>query len=74
VSAPERIGPHGLVEPFEPRPRILPPEVIEMYRYILDRETPASLRPDFVAEEKRRAALLIAMHEIALQQAKRGVS
>jgi len=68
------IGPHGLVVPFDPKPRILPLDIIEIYRYILDREAPAFLRLDFVAEEKRRAALLIAMHEIAVQQAGQGAS
>jgi hypothetical protein len=74
VSAIERLGPHGLVEPFEPKPRILDPEGLELMRYIVTREPPAELRPEFVAEERRRAELLIAMHEIAVEEAKRGTS
>ncbi|MEP7049466.1 MAG: hypothetical protein ABJB12_03895 [Pseudomonadota bacterium] len=70
----QEIGTHGLVEPFEPVPKLLPLEVVEIYQHIIDRETPAYLahRPEFVAEERRRAKLLLELHEIAMEQEQPG--
>ena len=64
----EQLGPHGLVVPFDPKPRVLPIEVVELYQWLIDRETPEFLKGDLEheAEVKRRARLLIALHDEAI--------
>jgi hypothetical protein len=61
---------HTLAGPFEPKLEVLDPEVLDLTRWVATRyaDTPNML------ELRRRAELVLAMHEIAMQQAKRGAS
>lgn len=73
MSAHDRLGAHGFVEPFEPKPRIMPTDVVELYQHILE-NPPADLRPAFVAEERRRIEVLLALHDVATAQSKASAS
>jgi hypothetical protein len=61
---------HTLAGPFEPRLQVLEPEVLELTQWVATRyaDTPNML------ELRRRAELVLAMHEIAMQRAKSGAS
>ncbi|HTA90912.1 MAG TPA: hypothetical protein VK745_15080 [Polyangiaceae bacterium] len=69
MSQVENVGPHGMLEPFEPKPRVLPQEVLELLTWVANRDIDTSRGQRWVAhslETRRRAEVVIAMHYLAL--------